>query len=44
MSFHFLLFTITIKKRIYTEDQLQKLLHNKKAQERLNYYKSKYWI
>ncbi|WP_161784680.1 YrzI family small protein [Halalkalibacter okhensis] len=43
MTFHFLLFTITVSKRTYTEEQLQQMIHDDEIQAQLDQYKTKYW-
>ncbi|WP_332628861.1 YrzI family small protein [Halalkalibacter flavus] len=43
MTFHFLLFTITIHKRKYTEQELQQIIHDNHVQAQVDRYRAKYW-
>ncbi|WP_413376671.1 YrzI family small protein [Alkalihalobacillus sp. 1P02AB] len=36
MTFHFLVFTITIKKRSYTEEELQQLIRQEKINQEIS--------
>ncbi|MCL7748392.1 YrzI family small protein [Halalkalibacter sp. MEB205] len=43
MTFHFLLFTITIHKRTYTEQELQQIIHDNHVLAQVDHYRTKYW-
>ncbi|ARK29189.1 YrzI family small protein [Halalkalibacter krulwichiae] len=44
MTFTFLLFTITIKKRTYSGEELERLVRQQKLEEHYDQQKHKFWM